>query len=144
MYASWKQRLIVLACLLSGCAADRTTQLVAIYHKAEPPDDLFIKIDEARYLGAINGYSFLYYDFAWGTADNHCRGTQDLLVFNRDDRYIGFYNLGGALDVNRCSVDGQCLSLVYDDGETVILNVAGTPPEASNDESVLYCPAEHP
>ena len=133
---------LLMFCLayLIGCQADRTATLVGAYHEAEPPNELFIRVDHAEHIGEVARFPLLSYSFAWGNPDS-ARGTHKLLVFNCQDRYLGYYYLGAPIKLQQCEIVGNRVALVLDDvgndpsGDTQTLDFsAGIPPTSLEGE----------
>src|SRR5678815_5124189 len=97
---------VLLVAALAVGGRDRAAELVDVYHRAEPPDALFVEVARARFLGSPGGWRVVYCDFVWSGAKDSYRGTQKLLVFDKDDRYVGSFHLVGPLDVDGGRVDG--------------------------------------
>lgn len=128
--------LLFLICF-SGCTSNRTKVLVEAYHAAEPPNELFIGISEAKYLGTIDGYSLLYYSFAWSGGSSE-RGTHKLLIFAENKQYKGYYYLGDVLNTKQCKVNENLVMLVFIDGSREKLDFSNGLPEASEDRDLLF------
>ena len=130
-------RLFALVCsaLLWGCSGDRTKRLVAAHHRAEPPTELFVEVSEAKFLGSPGGWQVLYYDFVWGPS---LRGTQKLILLDDRDRYVGYFYLGGALDLNVTRRNGTKITAVFKDGESFTLDFRNGPPAASADGQRIF------
>jgi hypothetical protein len=126
---------------VAGCSGDRTKALVDAYHRAEPPDALFVEVTEAAFLGAPDGWQLLYYDFEWSGAEDSFRGTQKLLIFDEADQYVGCYYLGLSLNLKASKCVAGRATIVLEDGSEHSLEFHGGPPTELEDGNLQYQPA---
>lgn len=131
---------IVFVVSVAGCSGDRTKALLDAYHRAEPPNELFVEVNEAAFLGAPNGWQLLYYDFVWSGAQDSFRGTQKLLVFDRTDRFVGSYYLGEPIKLNKTGCASGRVTIVFESGAKRSFDFSDSPPKSSEDGELLYQP----
>jgi len=96
-----------------------STALIQTYHRAEPPNALFLEVLQAEEIGDISRYRLLCYSFTWSGSETSIRSSHKLLVFDRaTGRYLASYILHVMADSEASYTIGNTLHLLLSNGDS--------------------------